>query len=63
MYNIYFPDNNINVFLIIFPQYYKYVREGMLDNSRMPSFYYKKNKIIFCVTNNLMKININKLCN
>ena len=55
MYNIYFPDNNINVFLIIFPQYYKYVREGMLDNSRMPSFYYKKNKIIFCVTNNLMK--------
>ena len=42
MYNIYFPDNNINVFLRIVPQSYKYVKEGMLDNSRMPSFYCKK---------------------
>ena len=62
MYNIYFPDNNINVFLIIFPQYYKYVIGGNLDNSGLSSFL-QKNKIILCVANNLIQININKLCN
>ena len=70
MYKIYFLDNTINVFLIIFPQYYKYMKEGNLESSRKPSFYfyvnycYKKIKIILCGNKIiLLNLNINKLCN